>query len=638
MDDAKPDAAPAPVDIHRPRAGFRVGLLGARQLDAAIVDKLSEKARTILGHIAKSVAAAAQDKLARAVYSDAPPMLHALSTLDGAADAILSLAARQAGYDLHAVLPWRRKTWQQLSAQGHADLEQALIDASDRVIEMDGGTDSIPGLPQPAEDMARAAAARMVVRNSDLLVAIWNGESGKAAGDVAATIHAALASGIPVLWIGADSLAEAKLLRQRDDLPKALTNAAPAADTLSKILDSYITEVVRPPSLLSRPPRTLGGRLESLIIGDVRHDDDRIGFYLHGERPGARPFGTWFGRRFFALRNFLAGKIEITSIEPIDARSGKERPQFASAARFSALFVRPDGLAGYYAGRYRSTFLFVFLLGAAAITTVLASAVFHHHPHYVVLEALLLVAVVLLVRWERHDGCHRRWLDYRLLAETLRLQEFLAPLGRAVPLRRLLDNVPDDQRGREWVGWYFNACLRECHLEHGSFSEARLEHFRNHAHDLLLASDQGQIAYFDLNAKRYGRAGLRFNQIALAGFAIALGVVIAKLALPVIDSLFPFETGITIQWLTLFAGLLPAFAAAFFAIRSHGEFEMLAQNGERSVAKLEKAAEQLKRLDLTLPLASEALGDEIAAATTIIISDVEGWSLLFNVKVVELGG
>ncbi len=637
MDEAKPENAAAPVDIHRPCAGFRVGLACETLLDAATAAKVRETAGKILEHIAKTAGTVVRDQAARAIYSEEAPVLHALSTLDGAADAMLSLASVQAGYRLHTVLPWRRQTWRKQSGQRAIALEQVLEKADGRVIEMDGGTGPIAGLPQPAEDMARAAAARMVVRNCDLLIAVWGGQSGKAAGDVAATVHVALGSGIPVLWIRADERAEAKLLRERDDLPKALTEAAPAAEALDENLASYVTEVLRPPSLLPRPPRSLWGQLECCIIGDVRHDEDRIGGYLHKEALDSSWFSKLFGRSFFGLRNWLAGKIVVPPIAPIDATGEKDRPRFASAGHFNALFGRPDKLAAYFAGRYRSTFLVVFALGAVAITAVLASAVYHHHAVYPLsLELVLLVVILALVRWERHEGCHRRWLDYRLLAETLRLQEFLAPLGRAVPLRRLLDNVPDDQRGREWVGWYFNARLRECGLEYGTFSRERLGHFRNHAHDLLLASEKGQIAYFELNAERYGRAGRWLNNAALAGFAIVFVVVVAKLGLLLAEHHLPFKPDWPLQLLTLGAGLLPAFAAAVFAIRSHGEFEVLAQNGERSVARLKKAAERLARLDLDQPLASEVLGDEIAAATTIVISDVEGWSLLFNVKAVEL--
>lgn len=611
---------------YRPQAAFRIGVAGERTLDPAGQAALQALAHQALVRIADTVRQVAAGPAERAVYRAAEPVLHCLSTLAGDGDAVLARTAIEAGFQLGAVLPWPRENWPD-AATGIGDDSRralaALIDvAGSRVLQLDGTARDVPRLARPARDMAREAAARLVARNCDFLLAIWSGAPGAAEGDVAATVHAALAGGVPVLWLQPGAPPGVCLVPDQE----TLRGAAPGTVVPVAALAEHVRKLVALPPKVERPEAHGIHRVEELLFSRVGTGDEPVGAYLGQTLPSPTSFGARFGRLFFAMRNLLAGRVVLE--EPPVLRGERPSARPPSAAHFEALFERPDALATYYAGRYRTTFLSVFILGALATSMVLASALYAEHKLWLLGAELVMLAVVWrLLSWERSGNCHGHWLDYRLLAETLRLQQALAPLAHSVSLRPLLEGSAAPARRREWVSWYFAALLRERPLDGGRLDGKVLELIRNDVHDNLLASRDGQILYFERNAKRYRNAGRLLQGVALIVFPLAVLLILLKLALPLGDTL--------VHFLTLCAGLLPTFATAMFAIRSHGEFEVLAQNGERIEPQLRDAAKRLAGLDLAQPLASEVLAAEVRGIETIILSDIQGWSLLFNVKVVE---
>lgn len=617
---------------YRPRAGFRIGVAGERDLGEVARAPLQEAVKEAFRHIVELIEATLATGDARKVYNGEPPVVHCLSTLDGASDAIQVQAALDAGCRLHAVLPWHQETWRKLSAATHPGLVDLIAAAEGRVVQLDGGTDDAPGLPWPAADMARDAAIRMVVRNSDLLIVIWTGQAGSTAGDVASAVHLARANGVPVLWLTPTDPTGKKFLPDRDTVPAATREFIAGSDRPYADLDEHIAKVLQPAYAAVAPSenkwlRRLRGAFHWLT-GDLRRYEDRVACYLAEPEPRNGWLGRRFNSQFIALRNGIAGAVEFECLKERVSAMTWTRP--ATSLWYRGLFRHPDELASFLGERYRCTFLDVFILGAIAATLVLASTLFHSiKPELLCVELILLLTIAILVRWERKNVYQRRWLDYRLLAEVLRLQEFLSPVGRVLPLRRALDNdAPRKEREREWVGWYFNALLRECRLEYGFLDQRRLERIRDDVQHFLLTSDDAQIRYFERNAWRYHRTG-RVLEVAavVAFFATFVPVVVKLMGWPNADW--------TLFW-TMVAGCLPPLATAMFALRSHGEFEVLAQNGKRTSPQLRRAAKRLARLEFTTALSSEALGDEVAATTGIIVADIQGWSLLFNVKAVEL--
>src|SRR5262249_50165304 len=82
-----------------------------------------------------------------------------------------------------------------------------LIARATAVLELDGSHDH-------AEDAYRAAG-HMVLKQSDILLALWDGEEAHGRGGTAEIVRAALVHHIPVIWIPARPPHEMRLLRQK---------------------------------------------------------------------------------------------------------------------------------------------------------------------------------------------------------------------------------------------------------------------------------------------------------------------------------------------------------------------------------------------------------------------------------------
>ena len=101
-------------------------------------------------------------------------------------------------------------------------------------------------------------------------------------------------------------------------------------------------------------------------------------------------------------------------------------------------FSAADHLGVFYSLVYRSTYVFNFLFAAVAVALALAGIFIHDANVKIYLVAAeLAVIFAILVTWFRATGqWHRRWLEYRRLAECLRHLRILAPVGSEGPLDR----------------------------------------------------------------------------------------------------------------------------------------------------------------------------------------------------------
>ncbi len=105
--------------------------------------------------------------------------------------------------------------------------------------------------------------------------------------------------------------------------------------------------------------------------------------------------------------------------------------------RTEALYAASDALSLRFAKQYRSI-----LAALAIISTVITIAFLLYDEaelHWMILVCGLMFAAAWLVqRRGRRIACHRRYLEYRTLAETLRVQAYLRYAGREIRAFALL--------------------------------------------------------------------------------------------------------------------------------------------------------------------------------------------------------
>src|SRR6185437_1283132 len=154
-----------------------------------------------------------------------------------------------------------------------------------------------------------------------------------------------------------------------------------------------------------------------------------------------------------------------------------------------------DLVATNLALTYRSGHIFSFVLGALAVCMGLGAFMF---PHLQIQEAFAEMIITLAVILNAHIGTknewHRRWLDYRQLAERLRPMRSLKLLGIAAPDPPGTETNPVPRR---WIETYASGIWRSMGCPSGSIDRARAAQIAKAVADHEVAP---QVSYHKRNA------------------------------------------------------------------------------------------------------------------------------------------
>ena len=117
-----------------------------------------------------------------------------VSPLAEGADRIVAREALALGYELHCPLPFARAEYEQdfVSEESKGEF-QTLLERAKVVIELKGS--------HKLADKAYEAVGRWVLDHSDILLAIWNGETAAGRGGTGQIVKESLDRGLPTVWI-----------------------------------------------------------------------------------------------------------------------------------------------------------------------------------------------------------------------------------------------------------------------------------------------------------------------------------------------------------------------------------------------------------------------------------------------------
>jgi hypothetical protein len=223
----------------------------------------------------------------------------------------------------------------------------------------------------------------------------------------------------------------------------------------------------------------------------------------------------------------------------------------------------------------------------------------------------MIAAVILNTQVGVKHGWHRRWLDYRQLAERLRPMRSLKLLGVAAPRRD-----PHARFGeRRWTEWYAAGMWRAMGSPSGRILDpARL------SKALTEQELDPQIAYHR-QAPRTLAENLD-HRLHLIGLALFAATVIGCLVLIVGYFVVPDWVGEHAKLFVILSAGLPAVGTAIFGIRVQGDFAGTAQRSLSTAARLEATAAEAKCI-VELPRAAD-LFEEAARA---MLADLGEWQL-----------
>lgn len=425
------DTAPAPPLV------FTIAITGHQDIAPASADALQREVGALLD-------AAREQLLARqqATAIDAPRdvELRFVSALAPGADQIgakaaLDPARRAQGWRLHALLPFSRKVCVSLARKAllkrqveqaekgtlltDADIEQAvagigtLAQQADQLFELDDWQPVAEGKQERDWQSRRyATIGQMLVRQADLMIALWDGSPPRGRGGTADVVTEARRSGVPVVWI--DLEADGAVLSL---MPGAVGFSSPASDLVLR----YRERAARgeeDPLIPSGPATAISRAIGQVLLGEDEARAICIRRYL--EEPPAQ---QWIERnkdtpqpgdsyRTYALLLYIflnfppqatlpqAPEAEARGKEPkplrsyplkkarrLDERSlwqgvllygfesGVETEQActANAAPLLDHAGRADALGTGLGNQYRSAYVLIFALAPLAVTCAVVS-------------------------------------------------------------------------------------------------------------------------------------------------------------------------------------------------------------------------------------------------------------------------
>jgi hypothetical protein len=385
---------------------FRIGVTGARELPIGSRDDLLRQVRDVLRLVRDEIVQGAATPAIGTAYGETAPVLRLVSPLAEGADRLVARAALDEGYALVVPMPFAQAEYEKDFAGGESvgEFRDLLARATSR-LELDGGR---------GEDEAASyeAVGRLVVRNCDLLIALWDGRPGKGRGGTAETVRFAANGGPPIWWARPDAAVAPRWIVDTADLSLSATQPGATAAALK----DYLKLTMRPPEHSVPAPELLFERLGDLAEG--RRGSPQSTYFA--EQKLHRP---WYWKAHAGLMRLASGKLLSAWIPP-------PPPAGPTALYWHGCYGPADARSGDYGARYRSVYTWVLLLGALALIAAAVSVAIHDvKAPAALIELVLLLAIAGLV-WANHARrWHPRWIEYRLLAELCRKQQALALLG-----------------------------------------------------------------------------------------------------------------------------------------------------------------------------------------------------------------
>jgi hypothetical protein len=470
-----------------------------------------------------------------------------------------------------------------------------------------------------------AVAARVMIEQSDLLVAIWDGASPGSIGGTRHSIESALYHGAPVVWIDAAAPSSIRILIG----PDAIERLGPEQD-LAEIAPFLAT--------IARPTDLDHSERAARFHAEKWHERSRRRFHAY-RRIEALFGGAASGRPFRSL---------IDRYETPDAIAAGSGARFLAAARalpgadigfldrirtqVFRRFAWADGLSTYLSDAYRGGMVMNFLLASLAVIAGAAYlplvSVDWKWP-FALAELALLLAIVAITVVGRKRRWHGRWLETRRVAEYLRHAPILLLLGVARPRARWPQGS-----STQWPEYYSRQVLRAVGLPSLVVTQAYL---RAALATLLLDHAEEQKAYHRQKAAKLATVHHRLDRLSEALFVLAIVSVSAYLMLIVAGGLelVPEETGYLLAKPLTFLGIaLPALGGAFAGIRYLGDFERFAAISEVAADKLEALAGRIETLLAgPEPALHYAQVASIAhALDDVVVAEIESWQSVFAVK------
>jgi len=610
----------------KPRLTLRVGITGHRpnKLPNADLPRIERQLREASAAIEAAVATAYDAN--KAVYSGEPganAKPYRLRLISGFAEGAdqMAVAACPADWTVEAILPFPKDEYLK-------DFEKSAVgdgrDVRDDFLSSLARASVVTELPTPPErNHGYVLCGNFLLRQIDVLIAVWDGEQPKPGG-TGAIAQEACDGGIPVIWIATGSDQPLALIESFSDDKPIRASEAWSERSLQATLDPILAAPAT--DALGRSPRA---RLEQ--------------FYAEPWPAATRASSFDLLKRWTTGQRPLRLTIPTESRESFIARFSEfidEAPKAGTLSQRLKNVVAPrhawaDAMAVHFSHLYRNAYVLSYLLAAAAVLIAVTGAYVENPIVKLVLvglELFVIVAIIQLVRYGSKNAWHERWIDYRLVAESLRHARFLAYVGEFGLIHS------KDLANQPWTIWYIRATLREVGLPSATLDRS---YQRPLLQSVLRREVRDQRHWHETNSDAMEKVDRSLHHWADRCFHYTFGALcIGLVALVFIILLLPEHEEHDVlklakPWLLLFAAGLPALGAALAGIRVQGEFEDYKERSEHMIAEL-NTLEAIYESQLKHQPQLDRTAEILIETARILSEDIAAWQELYGRKRLNL--
>ncbi len=592
----------------RPPFTLCVGVTGHRadMLPAGSLDSLRQRVRKVLLLIEEAGAGLAAS--ADGAFADRPTALRFVSAIADGADQIAAEVALELGWELQAVLPFDRARYRAtLGNDGARERFDSLLANAACVLELPGDS--------KRELDAYVMTGRATVAHCDILIAIWDGLPPRGRGGTGEVAMLAITRGTALIHLPPDPACQARLLWSAFD-PTVLTVADDPS--VERPLGRADVEALLSGLLMPPPDPQERGFLKRFFGERLRRIRTRIEYPLLLTAAGVRRF----------RRGDLAEKHCEQQIRDEWKRyregCGDAHGISAPTDVLEEAYSWADRLATHFAQTYRSGHIFSFVLGGLAVCLGLSAFMAPHLKfEFAAIEMLITLAIILNGYVGKRQEWHRRWLDYRQLAERLRPMRSLKLLGIAAPDPPGTQTNPVPKR---WIDWYASGIWRAMGCPSGSLDSERTSRLAEAIADHEVAP---QVAYHERNAVQIEQLDRRLEEVGTMLFVATLLVSVATLIGLAVGAEFVNRYG---NWFTLVSAGFPALATAVFGIRFQADFGGDALRSKATAATLGEIDRELHKA-----VSLSRAADLTEQAARFMLSDLDEWRLVNQQRDLSVG-
>jgi hypothetical protein len=624
-------------NIHppKPRLSLHIGITGHRpdRLQKDSMQQLIARIEDVLNTINLEFQKIAKSAdIGKAYDLNEPPALRLISPLAEGADRIAVECALKLGYELQCPLPFSQSEYENDFDHISKNRFKDLLSHATRKIELDGN--------RSKHRQAYLQVGHFVLRHADILLVVCDDKEDDVGVGAARMMVDAKTKNIPVIRVNANA---PHIIQYYDSTGKYL----PFGNTeVAKLL----SQILLPPDWLvsamnkrSKTNQINSGK--STYFSYQRHKKinfDFLGWFYH-------VFFTFFGKNFslkFKPPRYWDDALHYQWEKAISKSAkffskmtpdiGKELNQ-----RVRDHFLWADSLATYYANQYRAIFGLSFGLSFVAVllATLALSSSLPLDPEKLAIAEFATIMIVLglnIIGWRFY--VHQRWLDFRLLAERLRQQIILMPLGGVSELELPYYEVASEKKAANkhgkkklslpsyaWVDWLVRAINRADGIPNHNLDETFLQAYKKY----LIALVKDQAAYHETASERHHRIAHFFHGSTYVLLCIVLFACVIH-SCPYLqrqlDPNFTIGAGIA-------AAVLPALGAAIAGLLTQGEFKRIAQRSEGMSEQLDQICDNLVKKET---ISSEELVKTAHKAIALMSEELSDWRVLFRIKVLEI--